>query len=248
MTGEPGSPFGVRLRRLRRHRALSQLALAVEIGSTARHVSFLETGRSRPSRQMVLRIGEALAASLRERNLLLVVAGLPPAYLEISLAGAELAPYRSTLDQLMRAHEPYPAMVVDAHWRVLFANRACATLFGGDIVGTNLVRHMIANPAAKKAIANWPEVAWAGVIRLRQQLERSPLDQELRELVSLAETTVSALPRQTTPPRDLVVCTSFLVGDDVVRTIGMAARFDQVAEVNVEELRIELFHSLRRRC
>src|SRR5215469_1957109 len=71
MTGEHGSPFGVRLRRLRRHRALSQLALAVEIGSTARHVSFIETGRSRPSRQMVLRIGEPLAASLRERNLLL---------------------------------------------------------------------------------------------------------------------------------------------------------------------------------
>jgi transcriptional regulator with XRE-family HTH domain len=244
MTSEPASPFGARLRRWRRHRAISQLALAVQIGSTPRHVSFLETGRSRPSRQMVLRLGEALGVPLRERNQLLAAAGLPPAYPETPVTGAELAPYRAMIDQLLHAHEPYPAMVVDAHWCVVFANRACATLFGGDVVGANMVRHMIANPAAARAIVNWPEVAWAGLTRLRQQLDWAPLDDELRELVTLAETTVAALPRPATPPRDPVVCPWFRIGDEVVRTIGMAARFDQVAEVTLDELRIELLYPL----
>jgi hypothetical protein len=191
---------------------------------------------------MVLRLGEALEVSLRERNQLLAAAGLPPAYPETPVTGAELAPYRAAIDQLLHAHEPYPAMVVDAHWCVVFANGACAALFGGDVVGANMVRHMIANPAAAQAIANWPEVAWAGLARLRQQLDRAPLDEELRSLVALVEITVVNLPRPVTPPRDLVVCPWFRIGDEVVRTIGMAARFDQVAEVTLEELRIELFY------
>ncbi len=244
VTSEPASLFGARLRRWRRHRAISQLALALQIGSTARHVSFLETGRSRPSRQMVLRLGEALGTSLRERNQLLVAAGFPPAYPEAPLTGAELAPYRHAIDRLLRAHEPYPAMVVDAHWCVVFANRACATLFGGEVVGANMVRHMIANRAAAQAIVNWPEVAWAGLTRLRRQLDQAPLDEELRALVTLAESAVLDLARQATPPADLVVCPWFRIGDEVVRTIGMAARFDQVAEVTLDELRIELFYPL----
>jgi hypothetical protein len=104
------------------------------------------------------------------------------------VTGAELAPYRGAVDQLLNAHEPYPAMVVDAHWCVVFANGACAALFGGDVVGANMVRHMVANPAAAEAIVNWPEVAWAGLARLRQQLDRAPVDEELRALVTLAAT------------------------------------------------------------
>jgi transcriptional regulator with XRE-family HTH domain len=244
MTGEPGSPFGALMRRWRRYRGLSQLGLAFQVGSTPRHVSFLETGRSRPSRQMVLRLGETLGVPLRGRNQLLAAAGLPPAYLEAPVTGAELAPYRAAIDQLLRAHEPYPAMVVDAHWCVLLANGACAALFGGDVAGVNMVRHMIANPASARAIVNWTEVAWAGLTRLREQLDRAPFDDELRALVALAESVVAGRPRPASPPAALVVCPWFRIGDDVVRTIGMAARFDQVAEVTLDELRIELFYPL----
>lgn len=244
MGSEPGSPFGVRLRQWRHHRGLSQLALAVEVGSTARHVSFLETGRSRPSRQMVLRFGEALGMPLRERNQLLVAAGLPPAYPQTAVTGAELAPYRSAIEQLLRAHEPYPAMAVNAHWCVVFANGACAELFGGNLVGSNLVRRMIGEPAAAQAIVNWPDVAWAGLTRLRRQLDQAPLDGELRELVTMTERAVAGLPRPPTPPAAHVVCPWFRVGDQVVRTIGMAARFDQAAEVTLDELRVELLYPL----
>jgi transcriptional regulator with XRE-family HTH domain len=241
---ETASPFGARLRRWRRHRGISQLTLAGQVGSTPRHISFLETGRSRPSRQMVLRLGEVLAISLRERNQLLAAAGLPDAYPQAPVTGPQLAPYRAAIDRLLHAHQPYPGMVLDSHWNVLITNRACADLFGGDLVGANMVRHFLADPAAATAVVNWPEVAWAGLVRLRQQCDQAPLDQELRDLVTLAETAVAGVPRPVVPSPDLVVCPWFRIGDEVVRTIAMAARFDPVADVTLDELRVELFYPL----
>jgi transcriptional regulator with XRE-family HTH domain len=246
MNGGAGtaSPFGTRLRQWRQHRGISQLMLAGQVGSTPRHISFLETGRSRPSRQMVLRLGEVLDVSLRERNELLAAAGLPPAYPRAPVTGPELAPYRTAIDRLLRAHQPYPGMVLDSHWNVLVTNRACADVFGGDPVGTNMVRHFLANPAAAAALVNWPEVAWAALGRLRQQRDRAPLDQELNELVTLAETAMAGLPRPAVPGSDPVVCPWFRIGDQVIRVIGMAVRFDPVADVTLDELRIELFYPL----
>jgi transcriptional regulator with XRE-family HTH domain len=272
---EPGSPFGVLLRRWRRHRGLSQLALAGRVGSTGRHVSFLETGRSRPSRVMVLRLGDALDVPVRDRNELLVAAGFAPAYPHTAVTAAELAPYRAALDRLLTAHEPYPALVVDAHWTVLSANRACARLFGADLVGANLVRRMVADPAAAAGIVNWPEVARAGLARLRRQADRTPTDEELRRLVTMAESAVAGSavagsvvagsvaagsvaagsvaagstlaglpPADAGPAGELVVCPWFRVGDEVVRTIAMAARFETAVEVTLDELRVELFYPL----
>jgi transcriptional regulator with XRE-family HTH domain len=240
----PASPFGARLRRWRHHRGISQLALAGRVGSTPRHISFLETGRSRPSRQMVLRLGEALDVPLRERNELLAAAGLPGAYSQAPVTGPQLAPYRTAIERLLHAHEPYPGMLVDGHWNVLIANRPCAWLFGGDLVGVNMVRLFIANPAAAAGVVNWPEVAWAGLGRLRQQLDRAPFDDELGALVALAETAVAGLSRLATPGPELVVCPWFRIGEQVVRTIGMAARFDPVAEVTLDEVRVELIYPL----
>lgn len=238
------SPFGARLRWWRRHRGISQLTLAGQVGSTPRHISFLETGRSRPSRQMVLRLGEVLAVSLRERNQLLAAAGLPDAYPREPVTGPQLAPYRAAIDRLLLAHQPYPGMVLDGHWNVLITNGACADLFGGDLVGANMVRHFLADPAAAAAVVNWPELAWAGLGRLRQQVDRAPLDHELHDLVALAETAVAGVPRPAAPGPDLVVCPWFRIGDEVVRTIAMAARFDPVADVTLDELRVELFYPL----
>lgn len=243
MRNEPAgavSPFGARLRRWRRHREISQLALATLVASTPRHISFLETGRSRPSREMVLRLGEALGVTLRERNRLLQAAGLPAAYPESDVNGADLAPFRAAIDRMLAAHLPYPALVVDGHWNVVVANRASVALFG-ELAGTNIIRRYFADPAATAAmIANWPEVAWAGLARLHHQLDQAPFDDELRELLALAESAVAGLVRPAGPPTDLVVCPWFRVGGQVVRTIGMVARFDPAAEVTLEELRIEL--------
>src|SRR5687768_11730021 len=170
----PASPFGIRLRQWRQHRGLSQLGLAGRVGSTGRHISFLETGRSRPSRQMVLRLAEALEMGLREANELLHAAGLPAAYPVARLDGADLAPYRAALERMLAAHEPYPGLVLDRHWTVIVANQPAGALFGPNLIGSNFVRDSLTNPAATDAIANWPEVAWAGLDRLRDYHRRAP--------------------------------------------------------------------------
>lgn len=239
------SPFGARLRQWRASRGVSQLALAARVGSTSRHLSFLETGRSRPSRQMVLRLGEALDVPLRERNELLHAAGLPAVYPQVSMQSVNLAPFRAALEGLLSAHLPYPAMVLDGQWNVVLANTACARLYGGEVVGVNIVRRFLADPtAAQQAIINWPEVAWAGLDRLRHQLDRFPFDEQLAELVTLAEAAVAGIPRPDMPSADLVVCPWFQVGDRVVKTIGIVARFDSTTEVTLDELRIELAYPL----
>jgi len=105
---------------------------------------------------MVLRLGEALGVSLRDRNLLLHAAGLPAAYPEADLRGPDLTPFRAAIDRLLHAHLPYPAMVVDACWNVLLANRACENLYGGDVVGANLVRRMPSPLTARASVARSP--------------------------------------------------------------------------------------------
>jgi transcriptional regulator with XRE-family HTH domain len=243
--GQPAaSPFGTRLRRWRTHHGISQLALAAKVGSTPRHLSFLETGRSRPSRQMVLRLGEALGVPLRERNQLLHAAGLPAAYPEGDLHGPDLEPYRAALDTLLRAHEPYPALVVDRHWTVAMANSASHRLYGRDLSGTNMIRTFLGDRAAREMVVNWPEVAWAGLDRLRHQLERSPFDETLADLVRLAETAIDGLPRPAEPATEPVLCPWFRVDGMVIKTIGIAARFDPTTQVALDDLRIELTYPL----
>jgi len=243
MSGEPGSPFGVRLKRWRRERRLSQLELAGLVGSTTRHLSFLETGRSRPSRQMALRLAAALDVGPREANRLLQAAGLGPSFPETPVGDTALIPYRSAIERLLASHEPYPGLVLDGHWNVVVANAACARLFGADLVGANFVRDALADPAVAGVLINWPEVAWAGLDRLRRHRDRHPFDDVLRELTEAAERALADVPRPVADP-GITVCPCFRIDGRIVRTIAMVARFDQVAEVTLDELRVELMYPL----
>jgi transcriptional regulator with XRE-family HTH domain len=120
--------FGEKLRDWRRQRRLSQLDLACEAELSSRHLSFLERGRSTPSRDMVLRLAERLDVPLRERNVLLLAAGFAPAFPERSLDDPALESIRQGIQSLLTAHEPYPALVIDRHWSMVAANRAVAPL------------------------------------------------------------------------------------------------------------------------
>jgi len=191
---------------------------------------------------MVLRLGEALDVTLRERNQLLQAAGLPPAYPQVDLGGNDLAPYRAALERLLQAHLPYPAMVLDRHWTVLMANAACTLLYGTDIVGTNLVRSFLTDPAAREAVVNWAELAWNSLDRLRHQLDQAPFDEPLADLVRHAETTLAGIARPREPSPDPVLCPWFRIAHQVIKTIGIAARFDPTAEITLDELRIELLY------
>ncbi|HSV52550.1 MAG TPA: helix-turn-helix transcriptional regulator [Burkholderiaceae bacterium] len=124
-------PFGEHLRHWRQHRRLSQLDLAQEADISTRHLSFVETGRSVPSREMVLRLSERLDIPLRERNALLVAAGYAPMYRERMLDDPALASARQAVELILKSHEPFPAMALDRHWNLLAANAALPHLLAG---------------------------------------------------------------------------------------------------------------------
>jgi transcriptional regulator with XRE-family HTH domain len=132
-------PFGSMMREWRQRRRLSQLDLAIEADVSARHVSFIETGRSTPSRAMVLRLAEVLNVPLREQNQLLMAAGLAPIYGERSLADPEMAAVRDGVDRVLAAYNPYPCVVVDRTWQIVHANAGAAVLLDG--VAPHLLEH-----------------------------------------------------------------------------------------------------------
>ena len=161
--------FGPMLRTWRRRRGASQLALALQSGVSQRHVSFLESGRARPSREMVVQLSTALDVPLRQRNAMLLAAGFAPAYRETNLAAPELEPVRKAIDHILKRQEPYPAVVIDRLWNLIQVNDAATAftvfLFEGPPPAPppgkppNLL-HWLLDPAAlRPKIANWEEVA-----------------------------------------------------------------------------------------
>jgi transcriptional regulator with XRE-family HTH domain len=167
-------PFGVLLRRWREQRRMTQTDLALAADSSTRHLSYLETGRSRPSREMIVRLAECLAVPLRDQNTLLLAAGFAPGFQERSLAELEAA--RTAIDSVLQAHKPYPAFAVDRHWNVVLSNSALPQLYEGCSVDlmrspVNSVR-LILHPAGMgPRILNF--AAWRAhtVHVLRQQIE-----------------------------------------------------------------------------
>jgi transcriptional regulator with XRE-family HTH domain len=124
-------PVGELLRGWRRQRRRSQLDLALDADVSARHISFLETGRSQPSREMLLRLAEQLDVPLRDRNTLMVAAGYAPVYPATALDDPSLRVVRDAVERILTGHEPYPALAIDRHWNLVMANRAVGLLLDG---------------------------------------------------------------------------------------------------------------------
>ncbi len=124
-------PIGDKLRAWRQRRRLSQLDLALEAEISQRHLSFVESGRAAPSREMVLRLAATLDVPLRERNALLLAAGYAPVYPERPLDAPAMAAARDAVDRILHAHMPHPALAVDRHWNIVAANEAVAPLLVG---------------------------------------------------------------------------------------------------------------------
>lgn len=237
MAGVP--PFGRGLRHWRRIRGVSQLELATAAATTPRHLSFLETGRSRPSREMVERIGSALSLALRERNQLLEMAGLAASFPEGDLAAEDLAPFRTAIERLLASHDPFPGFVVDRHWNMVDLN-AGATRFLAGVNERNTVRLVLGE--LRPVIENWDEVAGALVDRLSADLIRYPDDPTLLRLHADVRAALGPRPAGPTDVTQRVICPRFLIGGQSIRTITVAARFESVADVMLDELRVELFY------
>lgn len=161
--------FGPMLRTWRRRRGASQLALALQSGVSQRHVSFLESGRARPSREMVVQLTTALDVPLRQRNAMLLAAGFAPAYRETNFAAPELQPVRKAIDHILKRQEPYPAVVIDRLWNLIQSNEAAVAftvfLFEGPPPTPppgkppNILHWLLDPKALRPKIANWEEVA-----------------------------------------------------------------------------------------
>ena len=161
--------FGLALKDWRRRRRVSQLALSGEANVSARHIAFLETGRARPSRGMVLQLSEALAIPRAERNALLQAAGFAPAYKARDFADADVAALRQAMDWTLSRHDPYPAMALDRHWKLVALNRAAAGLLAplGLGEGESLLAAFASEHPLWTVIENASETARHLAARLR---------------------------------------------------------------------------------
>src|SRR6266545_497402 len=178
MSTVSAQPVGTLLREWRQRRRLSQLDLASEAEISSKHLSFLETGRSLPSREMILHLAEQLAIPLRERNLLLIAAGYAPIFSERALDDPALQTARKAVDLVLAGHEPYPALAVDRHWSLVAANNAIPPLLAG-VDGAllrppiNVLRLSLHPSGLAPRIANLPEWRAHLLARLRHQIDLS---------------------------------------------------------------------------
>ena len=184
--------FGTHLRTWRTARQLSQEALAGRAGVSPRHLSFVENGRSQPSRELVLSLAVALDVPLRDRNTLLAAAGFAAVYHASPLDGDELRHLRLALDRVLAQQEPYGAVVVDRTWNVLFANRGATRLMqefpprspAGLAASGNVLAATFHPDALRPYIVNWIDVAAQVVARLHREIAAYPADDERRRLLT----------------------------------------------------------------
>ena len=234
--------FGRYMKRWRRQRGLSQLDLAVRADVSQRHVSFIETGRSRPRKDIVLKVAEALQVPLRDRNILLEAAGLASSYPEISLSDEAAAPFSNAIRQMIKSHEPYPAYVINRWWDLVDANAAGRRMFpqigDGPI---NLVDLALGPGPTRESIENFSAVGWMFLRRMRREVADSGPDERLQELLERAEAYMKDVPVDIEPPgSELAICSHVRIGDQVIKTVSMVARFGTAREVTLDELRVEL--------
>ena len=260
MTVVKTNTFGELLRSWRLTRRASQLELGMEAGVSARHISFIETGRANPSQEMVIILATVLDVPLRERNLLLHAAGYAPLYSETSLDDPQMAQLRRALELILENQEPFGAVVFDRHWDVVMVNAAyvrfTSLLFGSSHNAAAPLRgispprpnllHMLFDPAGwRPFIANWDAVARSLISRVHREivLERDPAT---RELLSAILSYPDVPKRWSEPnfeaPQDVIIPIEMRFGDQTLRFFSTIATLGSPHDITLQELRIESFH------
>jgi transcriptional regulator with XRE-family HTH domain len=232
--------FGRQLRLWRSWARLSQLELAMRASMSQRHLSFIETGRSRPGTDVVLRLAAALDIPLRDRNRLLESAGLAAHYPEIELADGVSAPFRTAISRLLEVHEPYPAFVLNRWWEVVDANSAARRLFPAAPEGfQNAVEAFLAPGGMREIIENFEDVAGMYLRRLQTEVTEAS-DERSLQLLARAKDLLADVDLGTDMGDGLVICPRLRLGDEVISTATMVARFGATREVTLDELRVEM--------
>ena len=248
--------FNDLLRSLRRDRGLSQLELALESGCSQRHLSFLKSGRSRPSRNIVLTLSEAMDVPLRQRNELLLAAGFAPFYSEFALSDRELAAVRAAIDQMLGTHQPYPAFAFDWRHDIIAANEAARELqlFLFDVdapddlpeYAGNLIRGCLHPDGFRRHIANWNDVANAMLRRFRTELlqlgrldEGQPLLDEFAAHMGQGGASLESFPEKGPNP----MLTIDIEKDGLsFSLVSILSTLGAPVDVTLQEIRIESFY------
>jgi transcriptional regulator with XRE-family HTH domain len=248
------TPVGSLLREWRTSRKLSQMDLAGEAEVSTRHISFIETGRSKPSREMVLILASVMELPLRERNTLLLAAGFAPAYRETDLESPEMAQVKKTLELILKQAEPFGAVVMDRRWNIVMSNDAAtrmtallssdmATLMGLGI--PNMMRLLFHPAGLRNSIVNWEEVARAIIGRAHKevQLDQDPAQRNIFE-EALACPGVPedfrAVDIVDDPP--LLIPIHFRRDEFDARVFTTITTLGTAQDVTLQELRVEVFY------
>ncbi|GAA2954170.1 MULTISPECIES: helix-turn-helix domain-containing protein [Streptomyces] len=250
-TVAPDTGVGPLLRGWREQRRMSQLELALRADSSARHISFVETGRSRPSEEMVLRLAEHLDVPVRERNALLVMAGYAPRFAETPLQDPAMGAVREAVERLLQGYEPYPALVVDATYTVLAANRGIAVLLDG------VPEHLLAPPLNAMRLTLHPEGLAPRILNLPEW--RADLLAQMERQIALLRSSrlralydeVAAYPAPEPPPvgpggtetgvPSPALPLRIMHDGRVLSFLSSIATFNTPMDVTVAELAIETF-------
>jgi transcriptional regulator with XRE-family HTH domain len=242
---------GELLREWRTRRRRSQMDLALDVGVSTRHLSFVETGRSRPSPELVLALAEHLDVPLRERNTLLLAAGYAPRYTESSLDAPTMRHVRASLQRMLDAHDPYPGVVIDRRWDVVLANRSASALTIGvapELLGPplNVYRVCLHPDGLAARTINFAE--WAAYLlgQLRRTIvltgdgQLEALEREVQSYPNVARLAALAPPPVWDDP-PLLVPIQLDAGDHELAMFTTLTTFGTPRDVTLDELAVELF-------
>ncbi len=237
---------GELLRQWRQRRGLSQLDLAIAADVSARHVSLVETGKSKPSSDMILRLADQLHVPLRDRNRLLLAGGFAPRYAESPLDHDALSAVHDAVRRVLRAHEPYPAVVFDRRWNIVTTNRAVDPFFAQvapDLLRppVNLVRLGLDPRGLARMVVNLADVRAVFRARISRQLATAPDP----ELTALYEELLAPEPQNTSSQRiepDVVIPMILRVGGRELRLFSTITTFGTPMDITIDEIAIESYY------
>ena len=254
MTGQQTTPapqamVGRQLRSWRERRRVSQLDLSLQAGISARHLSFVETGRSKPSSGLIMRLAEELDVPLRDRNALLLAGGFAPAYPEHGLDAPSLGAVTEAMRQVITAHMPNPALAVDGHWELIDANAALAALTGGSAAHlleppVNVLRLSLHPDGIAPRIVNLGQWRRHVLARVRRQADQTgdPFLAELFEELRGYPGGDAMPPTRETGAEEVVVPMRIRLGQDELSFLSTTTVFGSPLDITVAELAIESFY------
>jgi len=253
-TGGDAGRVRALLREWRAVRHVSQLGLALDVDISQRHLSFIESGRAQPSREMVMRLAAALDLPLRARNELLLAAGFAPLYPERALSSNEMDVVRGALDRLLTHHEPYPAMVLDRWWNLVMRNapnqRIVSSVADEAAVARespdgklNFVRLMFSEAGLRPHVVNWPTAASGLITRVRREAASnpgSPSQTLLEEFAPQAPRPSPGAPHAADDVLSAAIPLELSVRGQKLAFVNLLTTFGTPQDVGVQELRVEM--------